>query len=476
MTTLVAAGPRELSLSIDGDPVALLRLGVPGELVPTADSDELLRTRHGSLVVRVRLFEDVEWTSLIVSAENTGGEPVEVPPLGLAVEPVAGWSGWSWTSDVEGFIVLAGPGPAVIAHLRQGFLRATQERPVFAGEPRPDADPLPVGAGAFHLLLPGAIPGGERRQTVLRVGRSTDPDNAAWLLPAWLPSLVEPEGTEIALVTPDQGVVPGPGVESALDDQTLFLRGPGGHHEVALHTVRGIQRLRLSWVPRLEPWLADVAHALRSRRPSAVTSATGAVVAEALVRGAVLDEDAVVDWLEREDWLARGDALGVAAASVVGAHTGDERLLTDAWDAMARLPVTAGFGLVTVKVWLALLGTTGAAPDLATELLRRPAADGLARLELSLLGGGGPPRDAPAIGEVLRRLGGRLPGQPFRLSASDAARLVGILRLCPEGWALRREASVTAEKAAGLLLADYADGLHPSWDGLAWLLVGQLGS
>ena len=459
---------RELALGLDGVPVATLRFGVPGEPEPPADVDEWLRTRLGAVVTRVRLFEDLDATSLSVTVENTGAEPVEAPPVGVAIEPDAGWAGWAWTRDVEGFVMLAGANGGVVVQLRQGFLRVASELPVFASEPRADA---------FHLVRPGMLAPGTRQQTVLRLARAAaHPDAAGSLLPAWLPDLVVPEGTEISLVTPDRGIVPGPGVEAAADGGGVLLSGPAGHGEVALHDVRGVQRIRLTWSPRLEPWLADLAHALRSRRPSAMSTATGAVVAQALARGAVLDREAVVDWLEHEDWLARGEALGVATASVLGAQTGDAQLLTDAWDAALALPAVPGRGLVVVRAWLALLSGTGAAPDLAGALLGRPAMGPDAALEVSLLGGGDEARDAPFLLDAVRRLGGSLPGRPLGLAAPDAALLVCVLRLCPEGWELRRTASDTAEKGAALLLADYADGLHSRWDGLAWLLVGQLGA
>lgn len=465
MIGLVPAGPRTLGVRVDGRVVATLALGVPGEAEPPDDPDELLRTRSASLLTRVRLFEDVDATSLIVTLENGGVEAVEVPSLGFAIEPDPDWSGWSWTSDTNGFIVLAGPADAVVLQLRQGFLRAAQERPVFG-----------AGVAAFHLVRPGELASGARVQTVLRLSRVPDAEAAASLLPAWLPPLVEPEGTEIPLTLPDVGVLPGPGVDATLTGDTLLLRGTPGHRAVALHGVRGVQSLRLTWVPALAGgWLADAAQALRARRPSAVSTATAAVVAEALARGAVLDREAVVDWLEREDWLARGDALGVATASALGLVTDDAALLSYAWEALDALPIAPGYGLVTLRVWLALL-STGRAPDLAPTLLRRTAGDALTALELSLLGGGEAGTDEPRVRRLVERLGGSLPGQPVRLAVADAARAVGVLRLCPEGWGVRTQASATAEKAAGLLLGDYADGLHAGWDGLAWLLVGQLGS
>ena len=78
-------------------------------------------------------------------------------------------------------------------------------------------------------------------------------------------------------------------------------------------------------------------------------------------------------------------------------------------------------------------------------------------------------------------LGGPLPGRPVGLPASRAAIAVSLLKLCPEGWSRSEQAAEAASKAEGLLLADYAPppgeeaALHADLDGLAWLLLGDLG-
>ncbi len=477
MSLEVAASGRLLNVLRDGAPVATLRLGIPGEPEPDADPDVAAVARVGDVTVRVRLFHDTDAVSLITTLDHSGAADAEVPAVGLALEPEPGWSAWAWSADTDGLALLTrddGSPGGVACTLRQGFWRAEPQRPVFAAEPA-DAV-LSPGSGAFHLVAPGTtLAAGRRLTTVLRVAEVADADAAAGLLPGWLPDLVAPEGAEVLLRTPDVGVLPGPGVDAVTVADALALTGPPGHREVALHGVRGVTRLRVTWAPHLAPWLAEYAHVMRSRRPSAVSTATGAVVAEALHRRTVLDPDAALDWLEREDWLARCDLLGVAAASALAVETADAALIDDAWRALRAAPTASGFGLVALRLWLATVTVTGAAADLAGELRRRPGPDAETELVLGLLGHGDAAQVRPRLAGIVRRLGGTLPGQPLGLSAADAARLVGLLRLCPEGWDIAPLAAETAEKTTRLLLADYADGLHRNLDGLAWLLVGGLG-
>lgn len=476
---------RRLLLAGPDGPVAALDFGVPGPVIPgfEPDADEILHTRTPDLDARVRVFNDLGAWSIFVSVDNLLDQPREQPPLGVAVTVFEGWAGWSWTSDTQGFIALApgvGSGTALVLRLRQGFLRAAQSRPAFTDEVRQTRAagpaPLPPGCAAFHLALPGSALGAHRRQqVVLQLDVVEGLDAVGALLPGWLPRLVEPEGTEIQFVTPDRAVVPGQGVEEATVGASAVVLGHAGHREVALHDVRGVQRLRVTWVPELSNFLAELAAALTSRRPSAVSTASAVVVAEALARGVVVDEDPIVDWLEREDWLARGDLLGIAVAVFLAAHTGDAALAADARTALACREVEPGYGFVAMRLWLAELGLTGTTSAPAAELLGREAADDLARLELAVLTFPGPVALGPVMEGLANRLGATLPGEPVGMPASTAGRLVGLLRLCPERADQSARAFATAEKAAGLLLADYADGLHAEWDGLAWLLLGELG-
>lgn len=475
----------ELPFAPDGRLVARFRFGLEGDPPAgwTPDPDELLRWSTDTLDARLRVFADVEAWSVFWTFDSRVDDDQALPLAGVAATAGPGWSGWSWTSDTDGLLALAptdAEGPVWVVRLTQGALRAVPSLPVFTDEPREPPlfgpTPLAPGTGAFHLTPPGGVLGAHRRfQTTLRVERVASLAAVGGLLPAWLPDLVAPAGDVVELVGADRAVVPSRTRPVTTDGDLARVGGGPGHGDVGIHGARGVQRLRVSFVPEVPSLLVGLVEVLKARRPSAVTSASAVVVSEALVRSATVEPAAVIDWLEREDWLARGDLLGVAVAANLAASTRDRALAADAAHALSERAVVPGFGLVAMKVWLANLAVGGGVVD-TTTLFAAPAdADGLTRLELALVGYRSEETCDPALAGVVNRLGGRLPGQPLGMPASEAGRLVSLLRLCPEGWERRAEASETAEKAAGLLLCDYADGLHTDLDGLAWLLLGELG-
>ncbi len=468
----ITGGGRGLLVRRRGVGVVEFAFGLPGEPVPgwEADDTEARLTVVEDFTARLRhLGDDGGWTT-IVSLDNTADGERALPPLGMAVTVAPGWCGWAWTSDVEGFVLVApadAAGPCVLVRVRQGFLRAAAERPAFTPVDR-RGEGLGDGVGAFHLAHPtGSLRAFARHQTTLDFSQVADAAGAAGILPGWLPDLVALPSDELRFDTPDLAIVPGPGLRLGTEDTTSVLLGEPGHREVAVHGVRGVQRLRATFTPALEPFLADLVTALKSKRPSAVASATGAVVAGALARRAVLDPENVLDWLEREDWLARGDLFGVAIAAVVATETLDEALLEQVCEALKALPGEPGLGIVASRVWLATL-RLGVPPLDLTGLL----GDGL---EGAILGGAsGASWDGRVRGAAHRFGAGVLPGQPVGLSEADAGLLVALLRLVPEHWGSRATASDAGERGAALLLADHADGLHPSYDGLAWLVLGDL--
>ncbi len=483
----VAADGRTLDVTdADGSAIASLTFAVPGEQVAgwLPDEEELLLVEGDGVQARLRGVESGEALSLHLTVDNLGADPVELPYLGLGVTVADGWAGWSWTTDLAGFVAVVsardGRG-GVLVRLRHGFLRGAREVPVFA--PLSGGAAAGPGRDAFHLRPPGALLGGQRRHAVtldltpLRALR-----DAAAVLPAWLPRLVERVGTEVTLSLPDQAVVPGPGVGSTLVDTDLVLMATAGagHREVAIHG-RGVQRLRLTWHPAVADLVPPLVDRLTRRRPGRQSEGAGFVVVEAVVRGIAPDPERALDWLDQADWLERGSMLGDVTAGVLAAVHGERRQLDAAWAALAWRPVTPGFGLAVMRLWLATLAATGEPSGLAHDLLSRPAPDGASGLELALLSyRSADTLDAPLAG-LVNVLGGSLPGRPLGLSAPDAAIAVSLLKLCPEGWGRSREASEAAGKAEGLLLGDLASALEdptgalPNLDGLAWLLLGELG-
>lgn len=476
----VTGGGRGLRVTRGRRPVVEFAFGLPGAKLAgwEADDEEVLFTTEDPFTARLRHLPDEEGWTTVVSLDNTAEGERAIPPLGVAATVAPGWAGWSWTSDTEGFLVVApasGGGQSLLVTVRRGFWRAAQERPVFAASER-RATGIGPGAAAFHLANPnGALRGHGRHQTTLELSAIPTAASASGTLPGWLPDLLVRPGDELRFDTPDQAIVPGPGLELSTLDTSALLVGEPGHREVAVHGVRGVQRVRASFMPAVAPFLADLAAALKSRRPSALPSATGAVVAAALARRTVLDPDSVLDWLEREDWLARGDVFGPAIAAVVATETHDDALLEAACEAVLVGESQPGAGILATRCWLATL-RMGLPPLDLSRVFAHVSDDPLAGFEVAVLRNQDADRWTPFAAGLVNRLGAGLPGQPVGLPEADAGLLIALLRLMPEDWAGRRAATEASEKAAGLLLADHADGLHPAYDGLAWLLLGEIGA
>ena len=475
----VTAGGRGLAVTGDGAPLAEFAFGLPaGERVTTLfDEIDGLRPTEGAWEACLRHFPSDDGWSSVLSLDNRSPEEQPLPPLGVAVTLAPGASGWAWTSDTDGFWVIApASGPCLLMVMRRGFLRAGRRTPVFAASDR-RGDGLPAGVAAFHLADPeGALRGFGRHQTTLEFSVVADLEDARGALPGWLPEPVRAAGDPFVLDLPDQAVVPGPGLHLLTEDTVSVLTGAPGHHEVAVHGVRGVQRLQLSVTPDLEPFLADLTTALKSTRPSAMPSATAALIACALARRSIHDPDAALDWLEREDWLVRGDVFGPAIAAIVANETLDDALLGAACEAVAALPAQRGRGLVATRCWLSTLRAGYPPLDLTRVLAGVEASDPVARLEAAVLGTGDALDCEPVARQLVRRLGGSLPGAPMGVPEADAGLAVALLRLVPERWAVRDAALAASEKASQLLLADHAAGLHPSYEGLAWMLLGEIGA
>jgi hypothetical protein len=468
-----------------GSPLVVLTIAVPGE--PVMDGEDLLLEADG-VRSRLRVESDGAALTIAVTVDNLQAEPVELRYLGVGVSLGDGYAGWSWTSDLAGVIAVVSAtdaGGGVLIRLRRGFLREVGELPVFTDEPRPGAltstrEDLP-GRGAFHLSRPGAILGGHRRHAVaLEVTALDDLGAVSAALPSWLPDVIVSAGTSVDLSLPDHAVVPGDGVDCTLVDTDVSLTGLPGHRMVAIQG-RGVERLRLTWFPHVSDLLPPLVDAVTRRRPARVSDAAGFLVVDAVARGLAPDRERALDWLERVDWLDRDSLLADATAGLLAVLLAERRQLDEVWRMLGRRKVTAGYGLVVMRLWLATLAATGEVPPTALELLSRRAPDAASGLELALLSYRSPETLDASLTGLIHLLGGSLPGRPIGVSASRAAIAVSLLKLCPEGWSLSSQAAAAASKAEGLLLADFTPpppdeaALHTDLDGLAWLLLGDLG-
>lgn len=476
----VDGGGRWLRITRGDASVALVAFGMPGDPVPgwQPDDTDARLTSDGTFTARLRHLDDEDGWTTIVSLDNEADVERALPPLGMAVTVASGWAGWSWTSDTEGFLAVApadAAGPVLLVRVARGFVRASSQRPVFTPRDRVSGaagDPV----AAFHLAHPtGSLRAHGRHQTTLEFSALDRLSDAAGVLPAWLPDLVIAPGDDLVVRTPDMALVPGPGVELATADTTSVMSARPGHREVAVHGVRGVQRLRATFAPAAQPLVADLVEGLRSRRPSAMPSSAAAVVAGGLARRWVRDASGALDWLEREDWLARGDVWAPAIAAMVATETHDEDLLRAACEACVETDAGAGAQLVATRCWLATL-RMGMAPLDLTRGFALASDEGLAGFEVAVLRNADADRWSPVADGLAHRLGGALPGQPVGLAEAEAGLLVALLRLVPEEWPARARATEASEKAASLLLADHADGLQPGLEGLAWMLVGEIGS
>ncbi|QIK71164.1 hypothetical protein G7070_01270 [Propioniciclava coleopterorum] len=469
-TYAVTGGGRGLLVRRGGAGVAEFVFGLPEG---AASDEDGLAVTVGEIGVRLaqRELGDV-WVSELV-LDNGGPDEAALPPLGMVVRVEPGWVGWSWTAETDGFVVVApeaGDGDALLLRLRQGFLRACVPTPSFVPAGR-RADALEPGMAAFFLANPaGALRGHGRHSTRLEFGSIPDVDAARAAMPAWIPDLVARPGDEIRFETPDQALVPGPGVRLVGDDVAGILTGSPGHRELAVHGPRGVTRLRPTFTPALDALAAEVSAGLLRRRPAGLPTAAAAVVAAALSRRAVADPGAALDWLEREDWLAREDQFGPLLATTIAVETHDEALGAAAMDALLGRRFGLGDGLIASWAWLGALRLGIPPLDLSLVLERASTAE--ERWEAALIRQD-PDAHADGVRAVIRKLGAGLPGQPIGLGAAEAGLSVALLRAVPEGADLRTAAVEAADKAAALLAADYADGMHPTHDGLAWLVWSE---
>ncbi len=478
-------------MRLGSDAVGVLRFSLPVEMLPGRAWDEeySFRGRRGPLGASIRLFEDIDVVSLILTVEADSGVSVEVPQIECELELAAQRAGWGSASGADGFFVISpsvGDGPVVAVSLRRGQLLDLGGDQVFLPDPQPQSlfDPEPAdgpGRARFAVEPVSVLDGGRRAQTVLRIATyPTFGDAVAALTRGPVAEANWGYGGPVAIDAPDQALVVPAGVmiepESEPDGptQASIVNGPPGHHFAQLRGARGSHLVRLSFAPRMNDLLGDLCRGIMETEPRQVDPAVAYLVSRAVLLGAAPDPVAATDWCEREDWLAREDLLGIAVAADLAALTMDRSLFLDVWGALVGQPVQLGFGLVGMRTFMTGLGVLGAEPPGFTQLLAARASDDLTCLELGMIGARSEEVMGPVLRGAINQLGaGQTHGRPLGVAASVAGRLVGVLKMTPESWSLRSDAVDAAAQAETLLMCDVAED-SSNVAGLAWLLLGDL--
>ncbi|HRL50214.1 MAG TPA: hypothetical protein PLK46_07410 [Propioniciclava sp.] len=471
-----SGGGRGLRVTSGGEDVCEVTFGIPEgpEAGVSHEVEDEVSYAVGEIGFRLSVRDLVGDWAVELALDNRSDETQAAPPLGMVVRVAPGWTGWSWTAESDGFLVISreeGDRPSLLIRLRQGFLRESSPSPRFSPSGR-RAEALEPNMAAFFLANPtGSLRPFARHVTRLEFGPIDRLEQARAAMPGWVPELIARPGDAIRFDTPDQALVPGHGVTVASDDIAGVATAAAGHREIAVHGARGVTRLRPTFEPDPRVLAAEVVAPLLGRRPGGLPTASGAVVAAALSRRVVADPNAALDWLEQEDWLAREDQFAPLVALAVAVETHDEALGIAALDVLARRRFGAGDGLIASWAWVAGLQMGVAPLDLSAILAK--ATTPAERFEASLVGQGPEAVCAGGVQTLVRRLGADLPGAPMGLGATDAGLAIALLRAVPEHSSLRAEAVAASDKAAALLAADYVDGLQPTYDGLAWLLWSE---
>lgn len=467
----------ELVFKLDGEIVA--------GFVP--DDEQLWIGQNEQCLSRLGLdWGESNWT-MLAEIENRQPTCWAKKSMELTAQLGDNYAGWFWASGVDGVLVITPNnqvGPSLVVQLVRGHW-APLLRPAFVPSsyfvsPQRQRFGMRDHTGIIELASY------RREQVKLRI-QTLDSGPTAALMPHWLPELIVPSDTELEFRDPDQAIQPYQPVTVEVHDEGSTVNGPDGHQEVLAYDARGVHEIQLTWVPQLHSLLSSLAAAVLVESPQTMTSAAGLIVAEALNRRIVDDRDVAVDWLERVDWLAYDDLLGIAVTAQLARYNSDAGVWASAWRQLQHQPLTAGFGLIVIYVWLIGLGL-GIAPgmDEVRDLLNRPSVDPQIRLELALLTTAKESDHGDQVRTVMKVLGGDMPGHSIGVDPGHAGRLASLLRLCPERWSFQPDAAVVAEKTRGLLLADCVleeylnlpafldnEDTKVELDGLAWLLVGD---
>ncbi len=292
-----------------------------------------------------------------VSLANGTGEEVSFSRATLAVDSGSGQA-WLWAAGVSGLVVLESAGQLWALSLRQGRLVRELDETCWL----PDGTTVPAG-----------------RRVILEVSgrRCAGWDDAASLLPAWLPQLTVRGDEPVDLKLPDAGVV---AVECSVLEgpESTEIRGDGLRRVLDPRRVRrGLARLRVRslpartrWHRALASWRAwcarcpepSTSSTTRDRRPGRgawnVQRAGSSCCQSAHSHDAA---DLVRGWLLEgvSDLLQSGGTPGPFAVAALAGEVQrreDPQALRTLLDALPEVDTEPGVVLALTRVWAVLWG------------------------------------------------------------------------------------------------------------------------
>lgn len=483
-------GARRLEFADRMGHVALeLSFVLPGRDVTAEEGtdEDVLVLVSDALRIRLRIIAAGRAQSVHLTIDNRTADPADLTGVELDLDSGPQHAGWYWASGPHAVFAAFGAGggrPGVLVRLRSGYALRSDSGPAFEhpGTSRTLApSPAEPGSGGASVRL--TVPDGPlapygRLGWSFEVAGEADVAAFAAALPPWLPTTVVDADSFIEFREPDLAVVAESDVLVEESDTEVTLSAQPGHHEIAVHGPRGVDRFGLTWAPSELDVLASVAAAAVRGRPAKASDADGLVVAEALARG--IADEAALDWAEAVDWLDRGSLLGDATAGILAALTVERLAFDEVWRQLERRTPEAGFGLVVARLGAAGFAGFGTPPR--TQPLLAAAGTGSdAAVELALLRSGDADWWTEELDGYALTLGADLPGRALGLAGVRAAYLASVLRLTPEGWSGRRAALDAVLKTERMLLADYGPAMgarranRAPADALAWLTLGRLG-
>ena len=132
-----SGGGRGLRVTSGGEDVCEVTFGIPEgpEAGVSHEVEDEVSYAVGEIGFRLSVRDLVGDWAVELALDNRSDETQAAPPLGMVVRVAPGWTGWSWTAESDGFLVISreeGDRPSLLIRLRQGFLRESSPSPRFS--------------------------------------------------------------------------------------------------------------------------------------------------------------------------------------------------------------------------------------------------------------------------------------------------------------------------------------------------------